>query len=122
MPPLRALHPCAASALLIITTVAPCATARVQNPSQRADVYDLVLLGGRVIDPESRLDANRNVGIRRGTIALVTTNAITGCDTIRAAGLVVAPGFIDLHQHAQGSVAYTVQARAGVTSTFELEK
>src|SRR6187549_2415733 len=99
MPSLRALHACAARALIVLTTVAPTATAPAQSAPQRAVVYDLVILAGRVIDPESRLDAIRNVGIRNGTIATITTNALKGRDTINATGLVVAPGFIDLHQH-----------------------
>jgi len=86
----------------------------------RAD-YDLVVLHGRVMDPESHLDAVRNAGISRGRIAIVTAAAIAGRDTIDATRLVVAPGFIDLHQHAQDSVAYLVEATGGVTSAFELE-
>src|SRR5690348_1493546 len=91
------------AAMLIAATVASIAsaalpvTAGAQRSAARAEVYELVLLGGRVIDPESKLDAVRNVGIRRGTIAAITMGAIAGRDTIRAAGLVVAPGFIDLH-------------------------
>jgi N-acyl-D-aspartate/D-glutamate deacylase len=102
---------------LVMWLLAAAEPARAQSQA-----YDVVLLGGRVMDPESGLDAVRNIGIRRGTIAAVSSSAMAGRDTIRAAGLVVAPGFIDLHQHAQDSVAYTVQARAGVTSTFELEE
>ena len=63
--------------------------------------YDLVILNGRVLDPESGLDAIRNVGIRAGVIAAVTTEAIIGTATVNAIGLVVAPGFIDLHQHSR---------------------
>jgi len=111
-----------AASVVCATLGASPARAGSQSAAARRDAYDLVLLGGRVIDPDSKLDAIRNVGIRRGSIATITTSAITGRDTIRAAGLVVAPGFIDLHQHAQDSVAYTVEARGGVTSAFELEE
>jgi len=58
---------------------------------------DLVILGGRVMDPESGLDAVRNVGIRDGKIVAVTESALQGRETINAKGLVVAPGFIDMH-------------------------
>jgi len=61
--------------------------------------YDLVISGGRVMDPESKLDAVRNVGIRDGKIASISTASLSGKTTIDAKGLVVAPGFIDLHEH-----------------------
>jgi N-acyl-D-aspartate/D-glutamate deacylase len=83
--------------------------------------YDTVIAGGRVIDPETHLDAVRWVGIDGGTIQAVSTIALQGRTTIDAKGLVVAPGFIDLHEHGQDFEAYTFQARDGVTSTFELE-
>lgn len=73
------------------------------------------------MDPESGLDAVRNVGIAGGRIRSITTAALRGRDSVDATGLVLAPGFIDLHQHAQDSVAYTVEVTGGVTSAFELE-
>ena len=60
-----------------------------------------MILNGRVIDPESRLDAVRNVGISAGVIKAVTSGRPSGRMVIDAKGLVVAPGFIDLHQHGQ---------------------
>ncbi|MCU1261041.1 MAG: dihydroorotase [Bryobacterales bacterium] len=86
-----------------------------------AQTYDIVIANGRVIDPETNLDAVRWVGIDHGTIRAVSTKALHGRATIDAKGLVVAPGFIDLHEHGQDPEAYTFQARDGVTSTFELE-
>ncbi len=84
--------------------------------------YDLVILNGRVIDPDSGLDAIRNVGIRGGTIAAVTEKSISGIESIDAAGLVVAPGFIDMHHH-NSAVPFgeKVALRDGVTSPLELE-
>ena len=61
--------------------------------------YDVVILNGRVMDPETNLDAVRNVGIRGGEIARITSDSISGSKTIDASGLVVAPGFIDMHDH-----------------------
>jgi N-acyl-D-aspartate/D-glutamate deacylase len=81
----------------------------------------VVLRGGRVIDPESGLDAVRNVVIRDGTIEAVTDEAIEGDRIIDATGLVVAPGFIDLHEHAHSEDAYALMVQDGVTSAFELE-
>ena len=83
--------------------------------------YDVVIQGGRVMDPESGLDAVMSVGVRDGRIEAVTEDAITGTRTIDASGLVVTAGFIDLHQHAQNEQAYALTAADGVTSTFELE-
>lgn len=83
--------------------------------------FDLVIRGGRVIDPESGLDGVRNVGIRDGSIAAVTADSLPGRKTIDATGLVVAPGFIDLHQHGQTPEDYALKAQDGVTTVGELE-
>src|SRR5882672_2989492 len=83
--------------------------------------YDIVLLGGRVMDPETGLDAVRNVGIRGGRIAAVTETAIEGRETLDARGLVVAPGFIDLHSHGQDPANYALKAADGCTTALELE-
>ena len=83
--------------------------------------HDIVILHGRVMDPETGLDAARNVGIRDGTIAAVTEDELAGRDTLDATGLVVAPGFIDLHAHGQDSVSERLQALDGVTTALEME-
>ena len=87
----------------------------------RAQTYDLVLAGGRVLDPESGLDATRNVGITSGRIAAVTTEPLAARETLDVRGLVVAPGFIDLHAHGQDSESYRYYAHDGVTTALELE-
>ena len=84
-------------------------------------LYDRVILGGRVMDPASGLDAVRNVGLRDGRIAAVTTEAMGGRDTIDARGLVVTPGFIDIHAHGQTPETYRFQSLDGVTTSLELE-
>ena len=86
-----------------------------------AQQYDLVLKGGRVMDPETGLDAVRNVGIREGKIVRISSEAMSGRRVIHADGLVVAPGFIDLHQHAQDLASERVKAMDGVTAALELE-
>ena len=83
--------------------------------------YDRVILGGHVMDPASGLDAIRNVGIRHGRIAAITPQSVRGRDTIDAHGLVVAPGFIDLHAHGQTPETYRLQSLDGVTTALELE-
>jgi N-acyl-D-aspartate/D-glutamate deacylase len=86
-----------------------------------AQQYDLVLEGGRVMDPETGLDAVRNVGIRDGKIARISSEALRGRRVVPASGLVVAPGFIDLHQHGQELESQRVKALDGVTTALEME-
>ena len=86
-----------------------------------AQQYDIVLEGGRVMDPESGLDSVRNVGIRDGKIASISASPLSGRRVIHAAGLVVAPGFIDLHQHGQNLASERVKAFDGVTTALEME-
>jgi len=86
-----------------------------------AQQYDIVLEGGRVMDPETGLDAVRNVGIHDGKIARISAAPLSGQRIIHAAGLVVAPGFIDLHQHAQDLASQRVKAFDGVTTALEME-
>ena len=82
------------------------------------NIYDLVLTGGRVIDPESGMDAVRNVGISDGEVKAISEDALEGNDTIDATSKVVTAGFIDLHSHGQDSENYEVQARDGVTTAL----
>lgn len=95
------------------------------SPESGEERYDVVVQGGRVMDPASGLDAVRNVGIRGGRIEAISENALEGGRVIDAAGLVVAPGFIDLHVHqstlAQSVETYALMVQDGVTSAFELE-
>ena len=86
-----------------------------------AQQYDLVLEGGRVMDPETGMDAVRNVGIRDGKIVRVSSGALSGRRVVHASGLVVAPGFIDLHQHGQDLESQRVKALDGVTTALEME-
>ena len=90
----------------------------VAQPAQKLDV---VLTGGRVIDPASELDGIRNVGIRDGKIVKISKRPIAGRDVVDVTGLVVSPGFIDLHAHGQTNKANEYQARDGVTTALELE-
>ncbi len=83
--------------------------------------FDLVILNGRVIDPESKSDSIRNLGISNGTIKAISTNNLQGRTVIDARGLVVSPGFIDLHQHGQDEENNRFKAMDGVTSALELE-
>ena len=80
--------------------------------------YDLVIEGGRVIDPETGLDAIRQVGINGSRIDAVSTGKLVGKQYVDATGLVVSPGFIDLHDHAQNISGQIYHARDGVTTGF----
>ena len=104
------------SLLLLINSVSPLTTV-----AKTTEVYDLVVLNGRVIDPESQSDSVRNLGISNGSIKIITRDRLNGRSVIDARGLVVAPGFIDLHQHGQDEENYRFKAMDGVTSAFELE-
>ena len=87
----------------------------------RAEPFDLVLANGRVMDPESGLDAVRHLGIRNGGIAAVSEAPLDGRATIDAAGRVVAPGFIDLNTYQHGDPFFRLRAADGVTSVLHLE-
>ncbi|MEQ8861193.1 MAG: amidohydrolase family protein [Pseudomonadales bacterium] len=84
--------------------------------------YDLVIDNGRVMDPETGLDALRHVGIRDGIIVRLSDAPLHGAEHLDAAGLVVAPGFIDLHAHGQDERSNRFQAADGVTTALELEQ
>ncbi len=86
-----------------------------------AQTYDLVVANGRVIDPATNLDAIRHIGIRAGKIAAISASPLGGRATIDASGLVVSPGFIDLHSHGQTAENYRFKARDGVTTALEME-
>lgn len=83
--------------------------------------FDLVIANGRVMDPESGLDAVRHVGIVGGVVRAISEAPLDGRRTIDATGLVVAPGFIDLHWHGVRPESHRYQAMDGVTASFELE-
>jgi len=115
----RICFPCNQSTkhLLILTAIL---IAAAQLAS--AQSYDIAILHGRVMDPETGLDAVRNVGIANGRIAAISADELSGKTVIDATGLVVSPGFIDLHSHGQDAENYRYKAMDGVTTALELEK
>jgi N-acyl-D-aspartate/D-glutamate deacylase len=86
-----------------------------------AERFDVVIQGGQVVDPETGLNATRNVGVRGDRIESVSIGPLSGDRVLDARGLVVAPGFIDLHQHQQDAATYRLKALDGVTTALELE-
>ena len=87
-----------------------------------AQEYDVVILNGRVMDPETMYDAVANVGVKDGRIAVITKDKITGKQTLDATGHVVAPGFIDTHFHWQSALGYKIGLRDGLTSSMDIEE
>lgn len=86
-----------------------------------AQPYDTVISRGRAMDPETGLDAVRDIGISGGKIAAISQSPLSGRSVVDARGLVVTAGFIDLHQHGQTPEAYAFKARDGVTTALEME-
>jgi len=85
------------------------------------DSYDLVILDGRVMDPETEFDAVRNVGIKDGRITTITEDEIVGTDSIDATGYVVTAGFIDTHTHSSDKFVIKMAMMDGVTSGMDYE-
>ena len=92
-----------------------------KEPAAATTSFDVVVLNGRVMDPETNFDAIRNVGVKDGRIALITEEEISGKETIDATGHVVAPGFIDVHWHWPRPVGYKLGLRDGLTTAMDLE-
>lgn len=91
------------------------------DDTSNSPTFDRVLAGGRVMDPASGLDAVRHVGILAGRIAAVSTAPLRGREVLDVSGLVVAPGFIDVHSHGQDRRSGQLQAQDGVTTSLETE-
>jgi N-acyl-D-aspartate/D-glutamate deacylase len=83
-------------------------------------VHDLVLRGGRVVDPAGGLDEVTDLAVTGGRVSAVGAG-LTGATTIDATGCVVAPGFVDLHSHAQDIPGHRLAALDGVTTALDLE-
>jgi N-acyl-D-aspartate/D-glutamate deacylase len=109
---------CTTFALLIAACALKTLTAATYSDEV---IYDTVIANGHVMDPESGLDAVRNVGITAGKIRALSVEPLKGKTTLDAKRLVVAPGFIDLHEHGQEPRNYQFQAHDGLTTSLELE-
>jgi N-acyl-D-aspartate/D-glutamate deacylase len=108
-------------AVTVVSLVSAIGMTARMRASRGFETYDLVIANGRAVDPESGLDAVRNVGIRDGKIAAISSEPLEAKQAIEAMGLVVAPGFIDLHEHGQEPRNYEFQGHDGVTTSLELE-
>src|SRR5438552_13328495 len=83
-------------------SVAAAGAATLKLPRLNAAEYDLVIKGGRVMDPSRKFDQVSDVAIRGGKIAAVQPNIApsSAAETIDAGGKIVVPGLIDIHTHA----------------------
>ena len=100
-----------------VTAAAAGAAMLARIPHAFAQTYDLIIKGGRVIDPSVQLDAIRDIAIGGGRILAVEPNiAATAPDVIDARGKIVAPGLIDIHTHAgRGKDGPPLALQDGVT-------
>ena len=80
--------------------------------------YDVVIAGGRVMDPESEFDRAANVGIDDGRITAITDQPLTGKKVIDAQGMVVAPGFIDIESYDPNPYGIWYKVGDGVTTNL----
>ncbi|WP_254639536.1 amidohydrolase family protein [Cohnella sp. GbtcB17] len=91
------------------------------SEAELARVYDIVIAGGRVINPETGLDRKGvNVAVQDGRIALVTARPVKGRRTIDASGLVVAPGFIDNLSYDPNPLGVWNKIADGVTANIAM--
>jgi N-acyl-D-glutamate deacylase len=103
---------------LIFSSCKEAVTEKGADPTQE---FDVVILNGRVMDPETNFEGIRNVGVKDGKIAIITESDIKGKETINAEGHVVAPGFIEGHQHATDQFSRKVNLRDGLTTQMDFE-
>ena len=92
-----------------------------KSTSTDAPVYDLVILNGRVIDPETKTDSILHIGVNGQSIEKVSPVILRGTKTIDATGKTVSPGFIDLHTHSPFPLGESFQVRDGATTLLDLE-
>ena len=111
----RFLFGCAVASLSGCTV----ATARPREAERMAE-FAMVIRGGRVVDPGQGVDMSVDLAIEDTRVAAIGPN-LRGRTVLDAVGCVVAPGFIDLHSHAQTVSGHRLQAFDGVTTTLELE-
>lgn len=101
---------------LVVILVFSCNKAKEPNT-----IYDIVIEGARVIDPETQTDSVLNVAIQNDKIAVLTTEGLKGKKIIDGRGKILSPGFIDLHAHGQTNLENEYQVFDGVTTALELE-
>ncbi|MCC7010276.1 MAG: amidohydrolase family protein [Acidobacteria bacterium] len=114
---------CRAVLLRIVRLLWPlsCCAAALLLSTCSSRTYDLVIANGRVMDPETGFDRVAHVGIAGDRIDAISDRPLQGARVIDAAGLVVAPGLIDIHSHGVDNLNYGFRALDGVTSMLDVE-
>lgn len=107
--------------LVLITCVVVVFYSFKGDPTGDGKSADVLFVGGRVLDPETGLDVVANVAVSDGRIVYVGSDTRAASRTIDASGLIVAPGFIDIHSHAINELGQRLQVADGVTTALELE-
>src|SRR5512145_2937515 len=107
--------------LLLAAGLSGCSVAASRpREAERTVEYAMVIRGGRVVDPSQGVDVSVDLAIEDRKVAAMGSS-LRGRVVVDAGGCVVAPGFVDLHSHAQSVGGHRLQAFDGVTTTLELE-
>ena len=113
---------CGVAFFTTFATFATFATlATLLSAPTQAQPYDIAINNGRVIDPETQLDAIRHVGVRDGKIAAISEQPLDAETVIDASDYVVAPGFIDIHTHTPTPLGQRLNVLDGVTTQLDTE-
>mgnify|MGYP001581330024 FL=1 len=82
-------------------------------------MFDVVINNGTLIDPDLKTSFKGSLGIKDGKLAEITTTELVGIKSINASGLIVSPGFIDIHGHVDGEdYCGELSLRQGITTTI----
>ena len=82
-------------------------------------MFDVAINNGTLVDPDLKTSFRGSIGITDGKLAEITTDKLVGKKTINASGLIVSPGFIDIHGHVDGEdYCGELSLRQGVTTTI----
>lgn len=110
-----------AAALAVALAVSISSYAAAGTPADASGPYDVVIRGGRILDPDTHRDVTGlAIGIRARTVAAITSDPIRGRQEIDAAGRVVAPGFIDILSYNPNAYGVWYKLADGVTTNLAM--
>ena len=104
-----------------LSTAAGSAAVLAAARSASGAQYDLLVKGGRVIDPSRKFDAMADVAVTKGRIAAVQPSipASAAAEVVDATGALVTPGLIDIHTHVRSAEMPGICLSQGVTSLVD---